>query len=108
MTDFSWMEPYAIVSPLGVLVNACILACSAWLSAIARSCRGWTTYVVLTALMMFPVTYLMVTTRMHPPGTHSGLGVGLFIVFTALPVALAWLLGLPIGLLCRLLGRSPT
>jgi len=107
VSDFSWLEPFAIIDPLGILLNVCILACSAWLSAIARSWRGWTIYVALTALMMFSVTYLVVDTKMHPPGQHSGLGVGLFIVFTALPLALAWLLGLPIGLLCRL-GRSAT
>jgi hypothetical protein len=103
--DFTWL---AIVNPLGMLVDVCALACSAWLSAIARSWRGWTIYVALTALMMFPLTYLVLDTRMHPPGTHSGLGVGLTIVLAAGPLALAWLLGLPIGLLCRRLGRSAT
>jgi hypothetical protein len=105
--DFTSIETYSILDPLGIFIDICVLACSAWLSGVGRSWRGWTTYVVLTALMMFPLTFMVVNVKMHPPGAHSGLGVGLLILFTAAPLALAWLLGLPIGLLCRL-GRSAT
>jgi hypothetical protein len=105
--DFTSLETYSILDPLGIFVDICVLACSAWLSAVARSWRGRTTYVVLTALMMFPVTFMVLNVKMHPPGPHSGLGEGLRTLFMAGPLALAWLLGLPIGLLCRL-GQSTT
>ena len=105
--DFASLDTYAILHPVGILVDICVLACSAWLSAVARSWRSWTAYVALTALMMFPVTFMVVKVKMNPPGPHSGLGVGLQILFVGAPVALAWLLGLLIGMLCRL-GRSAT
>jgi hypothetical protein len=107
LPNFDWIDVFSILDPLGIFLDICVLACSAWLSAIARSWRGWTIYVVLTALMLFPLTYMVLYVKMHPPGTHAGLGVGLHILFTAAPLALAWLLGLPIGLLCRLV-RSKT
>jgi hypothetical protein len=96
------LDSFAIINPFGAFVDICVLACSAWLSAVTRSWLGWTTYAVLTVLMMLPLTYQIVKVRMDPPGPHSGLGVGLMIVFVGLPLAVAWLLGLPIGLLCRL------
>ena len=106
MAYFETFETYAaIVHPVGILLNCSVLAFSACLSAIARSWRGWTTYAALTALVMFPLTFQVLTVKMHPPGPHSGLGYGLLIAFVGLPLAAAWLLGLLIGMLCRL-GRS--
>jgi hypothetical protein len=101
--DFASFTTYAIVSPLGVFVNMCVLACSAWLSAVARSWRGWTAYVALAALALFPLTSMIVDVRMHPPGQHSGLGIGLTIALVGFPLVASWLLGSLIGLLFRVL-----
>ncbi len=108
MHYFDTFETYAaIVDPFGIFLNICVLACSAWLSAIARSWRGWTAYVALTALAMFPLTLEVLRVKIDRPGPHSGLGYGLLILFVGLPLASAWLLGLLIGMLFRL-GRSAT
>jgi hypothetical protein len=105
--NFNSIWTYSPFHPIGILTCACILACSVWLCAIARSWLGWTIYGALTALMIFPVSFVFLKYFVIDPSLKDRggiVGAGVFMMVTG-PLALAWLLGLPVGLLFRL-GRA--
>jgi hypothetical protein len=98
--DFNLFDTYSIFHPVGISICVGLLACSAWLCAIARTWRGWTTYAALTILMIFPVVFLVMQIVINPPH-GGGLGEGMLIFLVTGPLAFAWFLGLPFGLLFR-------
>jgi hypothetical protein len=98
--DFNLIDTYSIFHPVGISICIGLLAFSAWLCAIARTWRGWTTYAALTILMICPVLFLVIKIVIDPPH-GGGLGEGILIFLVTGPLAFAWLLGLQFGLLFR-------
>lgn len=101
MPDFNLIDTYSIFHPVGIAICIGLLALSAWLCAIARTWRGWTTYAALTILMILPVLFLVTKIVIDPPQGGGGLGEGILIFLVTGPLAFAWLLGLQFGLLFR-------
>src|SRR6185295_10591100 len=88
---------------LGVVVIACLglFGLSAYLAAVLRRRWAWIAFTIATLLVVFPAAWTFLIMTFDPPGGGMILGSGMFLLFVAGPLAVAWLLGLGLGLWFR-------